>query len=217
MTVRTTTRERSTPTLVAPTAAPHTADVTTIERMPELTTEPTTDIVRAAPGTRFVEAFDLVVRRGAQPAPLAHLLAVASLVLENAGDEDQACAALLHHALTPNGETEAMVRTWFGDGIADMAIECTHDTELPLAHPGHAERIEQMQWLSLLVALADHVHQVRTLAAELDGGLPVWDCFDVAPSVVLRHYRNLLDVYTDRLGDHTLVLELDQALRRIWP
>lgn len=194
-------------------AAAHTAVVTTIEQMPELTS----DAARPAPGTRFVEAFDLVVRRGSQPAPLAHLLAVASLVLENAGDEDQACAALLHHSLTANGETEAMVRTWFGDGITDMAIECTHDTDLPLAHPGHAERIEQMQWLSLLVALADHVHQVRTLAAELDGGLPVWDCFDVAPSVVLRHYRDLLDVYTDRLGDHTLVLELDQALRRIWP
>lgn len=191
--------------------------MTTIEQMPELTTEPTNDIVRPAPGTRFVEAFDLVVRRGSQPAPLAHLLAVASLVLENAGDEDQACAALLHHSLTPNGETETMVRTWFGDAITDMAIECTHRTDLPLAHPGHAERVERMQWLSLLIGLADHVHQVRTLAFELDGGYPVWDGFDVAPSVVLHHYRNLLDVYTDRLGDHPLVLELDHALRRIWP
>ncbi len=187
--------------------------MTTIEQLPELTTE----TLRPSPGTRFVEAFDLVVRRGLQPAPIAHLLAVASLVLEHDGDEDQACAALLHHSLAAGGEAELSLRTFFGDSVTDMANDCTHDTDLPLAHPGHAARVERMQWMSLLVGLADHVHQVRTLAVELDAGLPVWDRFSVAPSVVLCHYRSLLDEYTDRLGDHSLVLELDHALRRIWP
>jgi len=46
------------------------------------------------------------VRKGTDSVPyISHLLAVASLVLEDGGDENQAIAALLHDAIEDQGGT----------------------------------------------------------------------------------------------------------------
>ena len=42
-------------------------------------------------------------RKGAETPYIGHLLGVASLVLENGGDEDQAIAGLLHDAIEDQG------------------------------------------------------------------------------------------------------------------
>lgn len=64
----------------------------------------------------LVYAFRLHVtqtRKGKRIPYLAHLMSVASLVLENGGDEDMAIAALLHDAVEDQGgrKTQEEIRS----------------------------------------------------------------------------------------------------------
>ncbi len=64
------------------------------------------------------------VRKGSQTPYLAHLLAVAGLVLEQGGSEDEAIAGLLHDAVEDQGgpPTLARIRSTFGDRVTTTAL-----------------------------------------------------------------------------------------------
>ena len=80
---------------------------------------------------KFTKAFDYArvlhasdVRKGTEIPYLAHLIAVASIVLENGGSEDQAVAALLHDAGEDHGGRARIddIRARFGDTVANIVI-----------------------------------------------------------------------------------------------
>src|SRR6266545_3474018 len=84
--------------------------------------------------TRFEEALVLATRlpglqrrKGTDVPYVAHLLGVASLVLEGGGDEDQAIAALLHDAVEDQGGPRTLeeIRRRFGDRVAGIVEGCT--------------------------------------------------------------------------------------------
>ena len=84
----------------------------------------------------FSTAFDLhsEQRRKASQTPyIAHLMAVAALVLENGGSEDQAIAALLHDAVEDAGglKTLEMIRVDYGDYVAELVDGCTDSYTQP--------------------------------------------------------------------------------------
>ncbi len=61
-------------------------------------------------GNRFIKALTLAIdlhkdhfRKGTQIPYISHLMAVASLVIENSGTEEEAIAALLHDAVEDCG------------------------------------------------------------------------------------------------------------------
>src|SRR5664279_4888415 len=58
---------------------------------------------------------------------VAHLLAVAATVLEYAGSEDMAIAALLHDAVEDQGGEPRLsdIRNRFGDRVADIVRACS--------------------------------------------------------------------------------------------
>jgi (p)ppGpp synthase/HD superfamily hydrolase len=66
-------------------------------------------------------------RKGAYIPYVSHPLAVASLVIEAGGDEDQAIAALPHDAVEDLvGEARAAeIRTRCGDGVGAIILDCT--------------------------------------------------------------------------------------------
>ena len=66
-------------------------------------------------------------RKGTDIPYVAHLLGVASLVVEEGGDEDQAIAALLHDAVEDQGGQPQLVdiRARFGDRVATIVDGCT--------------------------------------------------------------------------------------------
>src|SRR5204862_3913039 len=85
-------------------------------------------------GDRFVDALGYAARthdgqiRGKDGQPyIAHLLRVAGLVIQDAGTEDEAIAALLHDAVEDQGGLERLkdIRARFGDVVADIVDECT--------------------------------------------------------------------------------------------
>ena len=53
---------------------------------------------------------------------LAHLMAVASIALDNGASEDEAIAALLHDVVEDGGGPAALaeIRARFGDEVADI-------------------------------------------------------------------------------------------------
>src|SRR5262245_37448178 len=78
------------------------------------------------------------LRKGTQIPYLGHLLAVAALVIEDGGSEDEAIAALLHDSLEDQGShypggREALkgyIRDQFGPGVAAIVKACTDDEEI---------------------------------------------------------------------------------------
>jgi len=78
-------------------------------------------------------------RKGTKIPYLGHLLAVAALVIEDGGSEDEAIAALLHDSLEDQasnypGGREALrvyIRDHFGPGVAAIVDACTDDEGLP--------------------------------------------------------------------------------------
>ena len=141
---------------------------------------------------RFDEAFQLAHRlhrdqrrKGTSIPYVSHLLAVAALVIEHDGDEDQAIAALLHDAVEDQGgaETLAGIRRSFGEAVAAIVADCTDSWAEPrppwrqrkeaylLALPGKPPR-------SLLVSLADKTHNAEALLADYRVlGEPHWGRF----------------------------------------
>lgn len=141
-------------------------------------------------------------RRKASRIPyVSHLLAVAALVLENGGDEDQAIAALLHDAVEDQGgqTTARMIRTRFGDRVTDIVLACSDsdgDDKAPwrsrkeaylAALPGNGED-------ALLVTSCDKLHNATTILCDLrEIGPAVFDRFTAKRAGTLWYYRALAD------------------------
>src|SRR6266480_4106714 len=70
-------------------------------------------------------------RKGSGTPYAAHLLGVASLVLEDGGAEDEAIAALLHDAVEDQGgqRTLRRIRQLFGERVARIVAACS-DTDV---------------------------------------------------------------------------------------
>jgi (p)ppGpp synthase/HD superfamily hydrolase len=75
------------------------------------------------------------LRKGTQIPYLGHLLAVAALVIEDGGSEDEAIAALLHDSLEDQGNDypggrealQVYIREQFGSGVVAIVDACTDD------------------------------------------------------------------------------------------
>jgi (p)ppGpp synthase/HD superfamily hydrolase len=114
------------------------------------------------------------VRKGTAVPYLSHLLAVAALVLEDGGDEDQAIAALLHDAPEDRGGRARLadIRARFGQAVADVVEACTDTFEQPKP-PYVARKREHLRRLRrdapsavLRVTAADKLHNARAILAD---------------------------------------------------
>src|SRR5579859_6641638 len=78
-------------------------------------------------------------RKGSDVPYIAHLLAVASIVLENGGNEDEAIAGLLHDAIEDQGgiATREEIRRRFGDTVVEIVNGCTDADAIPKIGRAH--------------------------------------------------------------------------------
>ncbi len=140
---------------------------------------------------------------------LAHLLAVAALVLEDGGEEDEAIAALLHDAVEDQGGAQALerVRQLFGDRVAAIVAACSDTDETPKppwrerkeAYLHHLETIEAS---ALRVSLADKLHNARAILFDLRAhGEALWQRFSTkSGDDQLWYYGELARAYEARSG-----------------
>src|SRR5690242_177292 len=91
------------------------------------------ETIATAPWVRLSHASALAfqihatqIRKGTTTPYVSHLLAVAAIVLEHGGEEDQAWAALLHDAIEDGGlEWEGIIQDRFGPRVAGIVRDCT--------------------------------------------------------------------------------------------
>src|SRR4051794_12904295 len=81
------------------------------------------------------------LRKGSETPYIAHLLAVASIVIEHGGTDDEAIAALLHDAVEDQGgrATREVIARLFGEGVAEIVDGCT-DTDVVPKPPWRARK-----------------------------------------------------------------------------
>ncbi len=145
---------------------------------------------------RFEEALSFAARlheqqkrKGTDIPYVSHLLAVAAIVLEDGGDEDEAVAALLHDAVEDQGgkATLQVIRKRFGDRVAGIVAGYTDSDETPkppwrerkekyIAHLRHAPHEV------LRVSVADKLHNARAILRDLrKHGERLWGMRPVSP------------------------------------
>ncbi len=143
------------------------------------------------------------VRKGGGTPYIAHLLGVASLVLEYGGTEDEAIAGLLHDAIEDQGgaPTGDAIRAQFGDTVANIVWGCTDAEVIPkppwearkqayLAHLGEADGAV------LLVSAADKLYNAMTILSDRrQVGDAVFDRFTASKDRTLWYYRGLISAY----------------------
>jgi (p)ppGpp synthase/HD superfamily hydrolase len=147
------------------------------------------------------------VRKGTAVPYVSHLLAVAALVLEGGGSEDEAIAAVLHDALEDTDATAGDIEERFGSDVAQMVVACTDTTESPKP-PWRPRKEAYVRHLAdatttdgaLRVAAADKLHNARSILADLRReGDQLWTKFNAGPDEQLWYYRSLVDILSRRL------------------
>jgi (p)ppGpp synthase/HD superfamily hydrolase len=143
------------------------------------------------------------VRKASGVPYVAHLLAVASLVLEEGGSEDMAIAALLHDAAEDQGgeETLAEIASAFGVAVASWVRQASDTFAKPkpdweMRKRNHLAEIPMADREARLIMLADKVHNARSILADYARvGPAVWARFSVPRERTLWYYESLLDVF----------------------
>lgn len=180
-------------------------------------------------GERFEEALQFSARlhqsqtRKTNGAPyVSHLMAVAALVLQDGGTEDEAIAALLHDAAEDQGgdETLTMIQVMFGETVTEIVASCSDTIEDPKPpwrerkekHIGH---IQQASSAVHRVILADKLHNARSVLRDLrEMGEKLWDKFKGEKEGTLWYYRRMHTVLSEHNQGY-LVDELGRVLDKI--
>lgn len=162
---------------------------------------------------RYLQAFQsalnlhkLQTRKGSGTPYIAHLMSVSALVLENGGDTDQACAALLHDSVEDQGgeETLTLIKSIFGDRVAAIVMDLSDSTTIP--KPPWKERKEaylthlmSVDRDVLLVSIADKLHNVRSIIHDHKRvGENIWSRFTGKKLGTIWYYQSLSKIYLTR-------------------
>ena len=163
------------------------------------------------------DAHRMQKRKGTDVPYIAHPMAVASLVLEHGGSEDQAIAALLHDTIEDGGEAYAdRIDAAFGPEVLAMVRDCTdgsfeHKAAARTPHAKYANwrerKLQYMQHLrtmpaespSLLVSACDKLHNARAILADLRLlGDALFDRFTGRRDGTLWYYDELAGIFADK-------------------
>lgn len=150
---------------------------------------------------------------------VSHLMAVAGLVLENGGGQDQAIAALLHDAAEDCGGKRRLadIKRKFGEEVARIVDGCTDTYERPkppwkARKEAYVERVAHEPEDVRLVAAADKLHNARCVLADYRTiGERVWKRFKAPRDEVLWYHRAVTDAL-EEAGTNSLVEELDRIV-----
>ena len=161
-------------------------------------------------------------RKGSRVPYVTHLLAVAAIVGENGGTEEEVVAALLHDAPEDAGGRERLeeIRERYGDEVAEIVAGCTdtYEDPKPAWRPrkeAYVAHVAEASSSVRLVSAADKLHNARSILADLRSlGEELWDRFTGGKRGTLWYYRTLTEAYKSA-GANAVVEELDRVVREI--
>ena len=179
-----------------------------------------TDLTNATAGrakalsSRFVDALAFAIkahghqaRKGGDVTYVAHLLGVASLVLEAGGDEETAIAGLLHDCIEDTDTTAQEIEVAFGPRVAAIVEACT-DAHVRPKPPWRDRKERYVAHLRsratstdvLVVSRADKLHNARAILHDYrDVGDKLWSRFKEGPEQQLWYYDTLTGIFAERL------------------
>jgi (p)ppGpp synthase/HD superfamily hydrolase len=180
-------------------------------------------------GARFYRALGYAarlhstqLRKGTTRPYVAHLLGVASIVLSNGGNEDDAIAALLHDAVEDQGGKPQLqrIRKMFGARVAEIVDGCTDADTVP--KPPWRERKEKYLHHLLtadssvrLISAADKIYNAQeTLMDARAVGDDVWKRFHATKEETLWYYREVVNILKRR-GPRALAEELERVVEQL--
>ena len=180
-------------------------------------------------GPRFRRAFLFAAdkhsgqtRKASSIPYIAHLMGVASLVLEFGGNEDMAIAALLHDVVEDCGGVPMLkeVGRRFGPRVAKIVDGCT-DSDTDPKPPWRERKESYLRHLkkangeTRLVSAADKLNNVRSILSDYrEVGESIWARFNGGRQGTLWYYRNLLEEFL-RHKPNRLTRELELAVREL--
>jgi (p)ppGpp synthase/HD superfamily hydrolase len=177
-------------------------------------------------GEKFGEALSYAAqvhrdqrRKGTQVPYVTHLLAVAAIVGENGGTEEEVVAALLHDAPEDQGGEDRLqdIRDRFGDEVAGIVAGNTDTFEDPKPpwrerKERYVARIAHEPESVRLVSAADKLHNARSILADLRSvGDELWQRFNGGRDGTLWYYRALVDAF-ETAGSNPVVEELARVV-----
>lgn len=161
-------------------------------------------------------------RRGTKIPYISHLIAVASIVIDDGGSEDEAIGALLHDAAEDQGGQARLddIRRRFGETVARIVESCTDSWTTPKEpwierKRAYVERARRLAPDALRVSAADKVHNSYTILRDLRRqGEAVWRRFNATPDDIIWYYESLVRSFSES-GGGPLVEELDRIVHGI--
>ena len=158
-------------------------------------------------------------KKGSGVPYIAHLIGVASLLLEAGGDEDLAIAALLHDSVEDCGGLPVLreVRRRFGKRVAHIVDGCTDSYTDP--KPPWRERKERyLKKLhyeddeTRLVSAADKLYNARSILSDYRYlGESIWERFTGKREGTLWYYRALVEEFRQH-AHNRLTQELERVV-----
>jgi GTP pyrophosphokinase len=162
------------------------------------------------------------IRKGSGVPYVAHLLGVASIVLEHGANEDEAIAALLHDAIEDQGgaATREEIRHRFGDTVTEIVDGCTDSDTTPKPpwrqrKEAYISHIPKASASVLLVSAADKLYNARSILNDyrlLEDA--VWQRFQGGKEGTLWYYRAIVDAFRCT-GSTPLVEELERVVSEL--
>ena len=204
---------------------------------------------RWAPGVVLQSGYQIaarefagIARKGGDIPYLSHLLAVSSLVIEHGGSEDQAAAALLHDVLEDSSVTaEQLVAELVAGGVSTESarliahiVEATSDGQQGQERSPSTWRerkatyhaslaAKQSTDPSLLVSLADKVHNIESTLAQVRAGETldeIYQHFNSKPADQQWNYESLHARFATHAETNPqlrrLVTRLEHAVREVF-
>lgn len=165
--------------------------------------------------------FRHVTRKDGATAYLWHLLAVASMVGEAGGDEDQVIAGILHDYLEDiDGGSSAILSTRFGPRVAKLVEALSDCTTRPKPawrerKEGHLARMRVAANDVKLIALCDKIDNARAILRDFRAiGDAVWERFNAPKLDTLWYYRAMYAAIAATFS-HPLLAELDDLVKAL--
>jgi (p)ppGpp synthase/HD superfamily hydrolase len=166
-------------------------------------------------------AFRHIRRKGSGVPYLSHLLAVAALVAEHGGDEDQIIAALLHDVLEDIREIDASeIEARFGPQVSGFVVALSDTTVFPKP-PWKERKLAYLAQLRdkpaelKLISCADKLHNASTMLRDHAAvGDALFDRFTASREETLWYYTEVLAALKDGY-EHPIVGELEQVVTRL--
>ena len=163
------------------------------------------------------------VRRRSGVPFAAHLLAVASVVIDYGGGPDAAIAAILHDAIEDQGGdvTAAEIERRFGGSVLRLVEQCT-DARTDPKPPWRPRKeayllgLQSAERDALLITAADKLHNLRCLIRELKADkASCWESFRSGREGALWYFREVFQLLQSREDAQlptALLNELEGAL-----